>query len=339
MNVLNVTYILPLRRDAPDDSPEFALYLRWLARQVDELIVVDGSPADVYAAHAARWSGCVRHLGVDGDLISPNGKVGGVLTGVRHALHERLVLADDDVRYDAAALRRVVALLDGAHLVRPQNYFDPLPWHARWDTGRTLVNRLLDGDWPGTLALRRSALRATGGYDGRALFENFELVRTLVAAGGIECVAADLFVRRLPPTARHFWSQRTRQAYDEFARPLRFAVSIALLPVIAALALRRRWTALAAGAGSVVAAAEAGRRRGGGQAVFGATAALWSPLWVLERAVCSWLALGVRLVFGGVRYRGGILRHAATPLPVLRHRLKAAGIRLDPPAARPARVE
>src|SRR5215217_4010099 len=112
------------------------------------------------------------------------GKVGGVLTGVRLASHECLVVADDDVRYDADSLARVVEGLRGADVVRPQNYFTPLPWHARWDTARMLLNRMTGGDWPGTLGVRRSVLRATNGYDGRVMFENLELVRTVLAAGG-----------------------------------------------------------------------------------------------------------------------------------------------------------
>jgi len=36
--------------------------------------------------------------------------------------------------------------LAGADLVGPQNFFDPLPWHARWDSARTLLNRASGGD-------------------------------------------------------------------------------------------------------------------------------------------------------------------------------------------------
>jgi hypothetical protein len=76
----------------------------------------------------------------------------------------RELIADDDVRYDAAGLDRMRALLDGADLVRPQNYFHPLPWHARWDTARTLLNRSLGGDYPGTFGVRLSTFRRMGGY-------------------------------------------------------------------------------------------------------------------------------------------------------------------------------
>ena len=97
-----------------------------------------------------------------------------------------MVIADDDVRYDEAALDAVRRLLDRAALVRPQNYFAPLPWHACLDTARTLINRVTGGDWPGTFGVRRAALERTGGYDGNVLFENLEMVRTIKAAGGVE---------------------------------------------------------------------------------------------------------------------------------------------------------
>ena len=67
------------------------------------------------------------------------------------------MIADDDVRYEPAALRRAAELLDEHDLVRPQNFFEPLPWHARWDTARTLLNRGFGRDYPGTLAVRRLA--------------------------------------------------------------------------------------------------------------------------------------------------------------------------------------
>ena len=57
-----------------------------------------------------------------------NGKVHGVLTGLRLASHENVVLADDDVRYSVELLSELVAELEFADVVRPQNFFAPLPW-------------------------------------------------------------------------------------------------------------------------------------------------------------------------------------------------------------------
>jgi hypothetical protein len=65
---------------------------------------------------------------------------------------------------------------------------------------------------------------------------------------------------------------------------------------------------------------EAGRRRAGGERVFPFTASLCAPLWLIERAVCAWLALGSRLR-GGCSYAGCRIKLAATPRRALRTRL------------------
>jgi len=338
-----LTYILPIKSGVPHGE-ELTEYLHWLTGRA-ETIVVDGSPRAVFAAHAAAWHMALHdglhHVPPAADLVTSMGKVGGVLTGLRLASHERVIIADDDVRYDDDTLLRVARALDSAEVVRPQNYFDPLPWHARWDTSRMLLNRLTGGDWPGTLGIRRSVLRATGGYDGRALFENLELVRTVVAAGGREAVHPDVYVLRRPSTTRHFWSQRVRQAYDELARPGRLAIQLTVLPVAVTLAATGRWGALPIAVIAVMLAAEAGRRRAGGRRIFPASASLFAPVWVAERAVCSWLALGARICLGGVPYRGTVLRHPATPMRELlvRHaaaRRKMSSARRDGPRRRSA---
>jgi hypothetical protein len=314
-----VSYILPIKSSVPTTSPELREYIAWIAARA-EVIVVDGSEPAIFAAHEREWGASVRHVAPAPDLVSPMGKVGGVLTGLRLASHEHVIIADDDVRYDEESLAQTVAALATADVVRPQNYFEPLPWHARWDSGRMLLNRLTGGDWPGTLGVRRSRLQATNGYDGSVMFENLELVRTVLASGGRERVLYGAYVLRRPSTTHHFWSQRVRQAYDEIARPARFIAQLALLPLAIALAITGHWLAIAIGIAATVIAAELGRRRARATRVFPASTPLFAPLWVAERAICSWLALGARILLGGVPYRGTILHSAATPMRVLRQR-------------------
>ncbi|HYK42645.1 MAG TPA: glycosyltransferase family 2 protein [Thermoanaerobaculia bacterium] len=313
----DVTYILPIRSEAPQSGSELDRYLRWLADRA-ETIVVDGSPDNVFQTHARAWGDFLRHVAPAPDLLTPMGKVGGVLTGVRLAMNERIVVGDEDVRYDETSLRQVVDALQYADVVRPQNYFVPLPWHALWDTGRILLNRMMGGDWPGTVGVRRSALRATSGYDGRAMFENLELVRTVRAAGGREVALLDAYVLRRPSTARQFWSQRIRQAYDELARPLRLVSQLAILPAAVLVVATGRAAFLGLAAAAAILVAELGRRRQGAARYFPAAASPMVIAWLAERAVCSWLAIGSRVFLGGVAYRGRILRHAATPLRTLR---------------------
>jgi hypothetical protein len=316
---LPVEYVLPLRWADDTGLAELTGYLRGLRRLVD-VTVVDGSAPDVFARHADAWRGLVRHVAPDPALRGVNGKVLGVLTGVALARHEHVVVADDDVRYDEAGLRAAHRLLDDVDLVRPQNHFDPLPWHAWWDTGRTLLNRALGADWPGTLAVRRSTFVAMGGYDPDVLFENLELVRTVRAYGGTDAAPRGLYVRRLPPSSAHFLGQRVRQAYDDLAQPARLAVSLAVLPAVAAALAARRPGPLLGAAAAVVALAEVGRRRAGGAAVFPRTTPLAAPLWLVERGVCSWLAVGNRVLRGGVRYAGTRVARAAHSPRALRAR-------------------
>jgi hypothetical protein len=325
MDTSRVSYLIPIKyADAAGD--ELFSYLNWLSPRV-ELIVVDGSPSGVFAVHAGRCGVRVQHLPVDTDVAGfANGKVAGVMTGLRRCSHEAVIIADDDVRYDEAGLREMAEQLTCADVVRPQNYFRPLPWHAYLDTARVLLNRVSGGDWPGTLGVRRSVLVRTGGYDGNVLFENLELMRTVTAAGGTEAVAFGLYVRRLPPTTSHYWSQRVRQAYDEFARPVRLAVWLSVAPAAVALGLSGGWVWFIPAVAAAVVAAEAGRRKAAGRRVFPVATSLAAPLWIVERAVCAWLAVGSRLLWGGIRYRGRTIARAATPLSTLQSRFKAGPV-------------
>jgi len=322
----SISYVLPLRWTSPGPIDELAGYLRAISPEVREILVVDGSPTPVYEMHAEALDGIARHLPPHPDLDFAMGKANGVVTGVRECRHEYVVLADDDVRYDSAALRRLASLLDTAELVRPQNHFDELPWHARWDTARTLLNRVFTGDpvfpvgdFPGTLAVRRSAFLASDAYDGDSLFENLELMRTIHAAGGRVVSPLDLYVARRPPSAAHFLSQRVRQAYDDFAIPLRMGAFLAIPPLAGRLLWRGRWPSVLAGACASMAVAELGRRRAGGAERFPLSGSLLAPVWIAERSLCSWLALAAK-ARGGVRYGEGRVTQSATPVRRLRHR-------------------
>lgn len=322
-------YLLPLRwQNDKSELAELTSYLRQISARCDVLIV-DGSLPQVFARHHCHWAAFARHIPPDPGLAYRNGKVNGVITGMRAAAAERVVIADDDVRYDDRSLACVLALLDDADIVVPQNYFDPLPWHAAWDSARILLNRALGMDYPGTLAVRRAAFLSAGCYDGDVLFENLELMRTLRAGGARLVPAPHVLVRRLPPEFRHFVGQRVRQAYDSFAQPARLAAELALLPAAAIAAVTRRYRLLAGAACIAAVLAEAGRRRHGGATVFPRYLPLLAPVWLAERSVCSWLALGCRLR-GGVRYRGQRLPRAATSVMVLRYRAAALGAARGP---------
>jgi hypothetical protein len=311
MRLADATYLLPIRMSAPPPA-ELTEYLRSLS-QLCPIVVVDASPEDVFAAAHEQWHSYLAHLHVDPNIHCANGKVRGVRTGLRHVRTPVVVIADDDIRYTERSLAACLHALDedDAALVRPQNYFEPLPWHAVWDTGRILLNRLAAADFPGTLVLRMEALRSSGGaYDGDVLFENLELIRTITAGGGACRSRPDITVLRRPPTTSHFVHQRVRQAYDELARPHVLAWQLAILPMTLRWLTRRQHARLLAAALATGAAAEIGRRRDGGRAHFPFRASLCAPGWLLERGVCAWCAIVLR-VLGGVRYSGSRISRAA----------------------------
>lgn len=320
-----ITYVLPLRSSVPHTDRDFCEYLKFIS-SVAQTVVVDGSEAAVFQAHSDAWGEYVTHLPPDPALSTPMGKVGGALTGLRLAAHDNVIIADDDIRYDMDALTAVAKALDDAEVVRPQNYFSPLPWHAVWDSGRILLNRVTGGDWPGTLGVQRDHLLSAGGYDGTVMFENLELVRTVIAAGGREKLLAQTFVERRPSSTKHFFSQRVRQAYDEFARPGRMAIQLLLLPAAVTAVILGDGRAVVVVAIAAIVAAEFGRRRGGASKFFSFTASLAAPFWLGERAVCVWLAVAARAIYGGIPYRGTVLRRAATPMREIRKRLVANGV-------------
>ncbi len=323
--VVELAYVLPLRWNETEGLADLCDYLTELRTCVGQLIVVDSSPADVFRAVDASLPPDTDHIPPDPRHPGAMGKVPGVLTGLDRARCNRVILADDDVRWTASELRRAHELLDEAEVIRPQNHFEPLVWHATWDTARSLLNRVWTGDrdlgagdFPGTLAVRADFVRRIGGYDGDCLFENLELMRTVIAAGGRVETPLDLFVARRPPTARHFMSQRVRQAYDDFAIPARMATWLGLAPVAALALRRRRYKAIATAAALAMAIADAGRRRAGGAAVFPVGGALLAPAWLAERAICAWVALSVRILRGGVAYGDVRLSRSAHSVSELR---------------------
>lgn len=306
-------YVLPIRWDDDAGLHELTGYLTRLS-EVIHVTVVDASPPELFQEHARAWRS-VRH--VPPSWEGANGKARGTMTGIAASRFERIVIADDDVRYTPSSLRRMLEQLDRADFVRPQNVFAPAPWHARWDTARSLMNRAIGGDYSGTVGVRRSMVMGSGGYDTDVLFENLQLERTVRARGGTVDVALDLYVPRRPPTVGRFLEQRVRQAYDSSAQPVRLVRELAVLPLVVAAVVARRFDRLVLCAVVTMILAETGRRRGGGADVFPSSAALWAPLWIAERAVTAWLAVLLRLR-GGVRYRDRRLTRAAASVARLR---------------------
>lgn len=295
------------------------------------MLVVDGSPVAVFRAHHDAWRATSRHVEVDPQYRYLNGKVNGVHTGVALASCESIVLADDDIRYTPADVDRMCESLEQYEMVRPQNYLSPLPWWARMEAARMLINRgvLRTGDYPGTCGLRRSAMLRVGHYDGDVLFDNEEIVRHFILKGASVCHANDFFILKRPPTLSKWREQRPRQAYEDFVMRAKTLAFMAVLPLSLLAALTGGANALLAYGFSVAAVAMmlAGRgRRGAAGRFFPALITLHAPLWVLERAISVYWALYWRVFYGGYPFGDKLLSKGTGTAWVPGGRLGSMGV-------------
>jgi hypothetical protein len=301
------TYLLPIRRARfeKNHALEFANYFKTLASSGCEVLVIDGSPAGVFAEHDKLWRDFARHEPVDSRFEFLNDKVNGVHTGVRIASHGKIILADDDIRYTLADLEGICALLDDYEVVRPQNYFGLLdrPW-VLTESARMLINRatLPTADYPGTCGFRREVFLTTGEYDGDVLFDNEELIRHFALQGARIAYANDFFVAKQAPVLRKWLEQRPRQAYEDFGLRFKTMLFASLLPIAATLLfLSAKWFlmfALAAALLSIL-LAFAGWLRGAARRYFAFYACLFAPLWILERTLSTYWAFYWFLSRGG----------------------------------------
>lgn len=308
------TYLLTIRRVRfdRDEAGRFGDYFRLLADAGCEVLVVDGSPREVFDAHGEAWRGACRHAPVNPQYKYLNGKVNGIHTGVALAAHERIILADDDIRYTPDDVLRMARLLDSSEMVRPQNYLRPLPVWARTEAARMLINRawIREGDYPGTLGVRRGAMLRLGHYDGDVLFDNEEIVRHFRAHGAGITYARDFFILKRPPGFRKWVEQRPRQAYEDFVMRAK-TVFFATLPVallLVSLLAGLRWSlafAAAVAFGSILVAA---RGLGdGARNFFPPWLCLYAPLWIAERAASTYWAFYWRVARGGYPFGDKLL--------------------------------
>jgi hypothetical protein len=313
--VSRCTYLLPIRRSvfSADEARDFAAYFQALAIADCEVIVVDGSVDDVFAQHARAWANICRHQSVDRRFGYLNDKVNGIHTGVEIASCEKIILADDDIRYTAGDVDEMCTLLDQAEVVRPQNYLFPLPWWARMEAARMLINRasLKIGDYPGTCAFRRSTMLRVGHYDGDVLFDNEEIIRHFATAGATIDYAVDFFIHKRPPELAKWKEQRPRQAYEDFPLRTKTAAFVAI-PIVLLISL------IAAGVVGILvsgllialvssAVAILGRARGEAEKFFPAFVPLYAPLWIFERAGSTYWALYWYLRYGGYPFGDKLL--------------------------------
>ena len=301
------TYLLPIRRAQLDldEVERLGDYFKLLRLAGCEVFIIDGSPKAIFDEHKKYWERFSRHVAPDPKFTFLNGKVNGVHTGVALASTERIILADDDIRYTTADVKRMCLLLDSFEMVRPQNFIDPRPLWARLETARVLINRgaLRAGDYPGTCGFRRSTMLRVGPYDGDVLFDNEEIVRHFALHRATINYALDFFILKRPPTFTKWIEQRPRQAYEDFVMKAKTAAFLSMLPLTLVLnyfhSFQAGFVFLAAISLFSILLGSRGLLRNRAFKFFPFYSPLYAPLWVLERSMSVYWAVYWRVRYGG----------------------------------------
>jgi glycosyltransferase involved in cell wall biosynthesis len=308
------TYLLTIRRTRFEaaEAEDFREYFVMLEAAGCEVLVVDGSPPDVWTDYDKIWHGVCRHETVDPQYKYLNGKVNGIHTGVALASHDAVILADDDIRYTTEDVERMSRLLREYEMVRPQNYFSPLPFWARMESARMLINRawIREGDYTGTLGVTKTAMQRVGHYDGDVLFDNEEIVRHFRRKGAQICYARDFFILKRPATFNKWLEQRPRQAYEDFIMRAKTAFFL-LLPIDFLLFLLFggwRFALLFAVVVSIGAITNAVLGlNNGARSFFPVSVVFYAPLWFIERSFSTYWALYWRITRGGYPFGDKLL--------------------------------
>ncbi|MFN2541746.1 MAG: glycosyltransferase [Chthoniobacterales bacterium] len=321
------TYLLPIRSAGFSEvgAAELREYMSILAEASCEVIVIDGSSPEVFAQHHRAWCDVCRHEPVDRRFNYLNDKVNGVHTGVALATSDKIVLADDDIRYRKIDIEKMRALLDDFEVARPQNYLVTsassrcsakhgqdarvtLSIWAKMEAGRMLINRatLRTADYPGTCGFRRQTLQRAGEYDGDVLFDNEELIRHFARSGARICYANDFFVAKVPPSFRKWLEQRPRQAYEDFGLRFKTILFASLLPLGIGIAMiDPRWLSIFL---LSILVASAGWLRGAARKYFPLHVCLFAPLWICERTLSTYWAFYWWIARGGYPFGDRVLK-------------------------------
>ncbi|MEA2164930.1 MAG: hypothetical protein QOK37_3057 [Thermoanaerobaculia bacterium] len=293
---LRCTYLIVIDgdRELPGEHRELTSYLSDIGVAGCDVVVVDGSPEETFDENgkSLRWVG--RHVAARPCHRSFSGAIDPIRAAIDFSNCDKVIVADQNVRYDDQAIGQICALLDHHEVVEPQDYFAPLPWWSGIEAGRMLVHRGVDPlpDHGVTFGMRKWSVRGLRTIDA-ACTNGDDPVRRLASQGADVFSACDVFVRRLPPILGEWFRDRPRQADDDFALPVKSAFFFALLPTMALLSILGGARLAGGYAGAVACAAMvlAIRGRMGASPFFPLRACLSAPLWIVERSVSVYWAL------------------------------------------------
>lgn len=291
------SYIVHLDRTCgPAELTSLAGYLSSLSVAGCEVVILDSNSNPVFEdnARVLRWVG--RHTGVRAIYRSAFGVVDIVRAAADLASCEKVIVADAGARWNADSIGEACELLDVHEAMVPEEYLGAERWWSSLDAARLLLRRGLNFEPAGatTFAFRRTVVRALRTFP--PAVDDDHLRRLIL--GGVEVFpASGTFVQLQSTELEHWVGSRPRVASGSFNEPVQAAFFFAVVPTLLLVAFA---------AGPRVAAALLGimafgtitlslRGRAGAAAYFPMRTVLLAPVWLLERSVSVYWALGAKL--------------------------------------------
>ncbi|HEX2963720.1 MAG TPA: hypothetical protein VHO43_18125 [Ignavibacteriales bacterium] len=300
------TYIFTIQRAVPRgaDIQEISDYLALLNSAGCDVIVVDGSPLEVYAAHEGAWFNLCRHVKIDSRYRSASTYVNSIYTGAALAVCQRIIAASEKVRYTPDDVLRMCELLEHFELVRPQNYLFPLNWWSQVESAGILVNRTVfpGGDSPETIGFLGSTFHKFCSRKDKAFDQTEDITRQFIMHQAKVCFALDFLIQKNSPPFNEWCTKCFRETYKNFSFSLRPCIFLLLIPMGILLQFffgtRAFLFYCAAVILSAVTIAFLGRFRGG-RRFFPLRLSFAAPAWLMERILCHYKTLFWLLRPGG----------------------------------------
>lgn len=300
------TYIFIIQRTvlSGTDMQEISCYLALLNSAGCDVIVVDGSPLEVYAAHEGAWFNLCRHVKIDSRYHSSSSYINSLYTGAALASCQKIIAATEKVRYTPEDVLRMCELLEHFELVRPQNYLFPLNWWSQLESAGILVNRTLfpGGDAPETFGFLNSTFHKFCSRKDKTFETAEDLARQFIIHQSKVCFALDFLIQKNSSPFSEWCSQCFRETYKSFSFGLRPCIFLLLLPLGILLQFFLGTGPLLFYTASVllgiITIAFVGRFRGGSR-FFPLRLSLAAPAWLFERILCHYKTLFWLLTPGG----------------------------------------
>lgn len=300
------TYIFTIQRTSISaaEIQEISYYLSLLNSTGCEVIVVDGSPLEVYAAHEGAWFSLCRHVKIASRYHSTSLHINSLYTGISMAQCQKIIFASDTVRYTPDDLLRMCELLEHFELVRPQNYLFPLNWWSQIESVGILVNRTIlpGGDSPETFGFKTPAFQKFCSRKDKAFETAEDVTRQFIMHQAKVCFALDFLIQRNSPSFKDWCSECFRDTYKNFSFGLKPWIFLLMIPLGILLSLFLGTQFLGFYFVSIllnlITITFLGRFRGGSR-FFPLKLSFAAPAWLAERILCHYKTLFWLLTPGG----------------------------------------